>query len=730
MHTERMKLLPKWFALAIALLSSFPLSAQNRHTEKGDEEVAALAYANAIPHFLKAVKKGEEGALVKLARCYYRIRNYDAAAEAYEKLNTESVIPVNDYFDYGHILLQQSKYAEAREAFETYAETVSGDPRGRRFADALANMERWYRDTASCEIISLPFNSNAADFGAFPYQDGVVFSSSRAVGSKDYTFEGLNQAFLNLYYVETKDLDANKWKAPEALDGELRTKYHESSFSVSEKDSTTAWFSRNSEVKGGRSRKTNRLIWLNIYETKMKGLKGKDIQPFEHNCEDCNSSHPFITADGKYLYFSSDRTGGEGGKDLYRSAWSGSAWSSPQNLGPKVNTPGDEQFPFLHPDGTLYFASDGHPGFGHLDIFKYSDRSPDPVNLGAPINSAFDDFGYFLNFEEKYGYFSSNRPGGQGDDDIYAFNLTLPQVEILVMDSVSQLPVENARVLLYDENEALILDTKTDSLGGAGFEIKRDFSYRMVVKTPDFRDAVVNIDPASEALGFQDRYRVVLYNPPPAMTAIVVDDSLKQPLDGAIISLRRLGIEDSIVRETDRYGRFSAKLQPRMEYEMVVRKEGYYTFRTPVSTTDDSYDGDTIIPMKLKPVEIGEVFTLDNIYYEFSKWNLTPRSELELDKLVGLLRDNPGVSIELGSHTDSRGNDGFNQELSLKRALSARNYMVMSGIRAERIDYKGYGESQLVNRCDDGVECDEAEHAVNRRTEFIITGYSGKIERK
>lgn len=730
MYPDRMKLLPKWFFLAIALLFSVQLNAQNRHTERGDEEVAALAYPNAIPHYLKAVKKGEEGAQYKLAHCYYLIRNYEAAAEAYLKLDADNAIPSNAYFEYGHILLQQSNYTGAQQAFSAYAKSNPGDPRGGKFADALANMERWYQDTSSCEVMSLPFNSGAADFGAFPYLEGVVFASSRKVGSKDYTFEGLNQAFLNLYYVEAKDLEANKWKGPEALDGELRTKYHESSFSTSKKDSTTAWFSRNSELKGKRSQKTNRLIWLNIYSTKMKGLKGKEIEAFEHNCEDCNSSHPFITADGKYLYFSSDRTGGEGGKDLYRSAWNGSAWSSPQNLGPKVNTPGDEQFPFLHPDGTLYFASDGHPGFGHLDIFKFSDRAPDPINLGAPINSSFDDFAYYLNFEEKFGYFSSNRPGGQGDDDVYSFNLTLPQVEIIVMDSVSQLPVENARILLYDEKDEVVLDTKTDSLGNSGFEIKRDFSYRMVVKTPDFQDYVVNIDPASEAMGFQDRYRVVLYNPPPAMTALVVDDSLKLPIDGATISLRRLGIEDSIVRQTDRYGRFSAKLQPRMEYEMVVRKEGYYTFRTPVSTTDDSYDGDTIIPMKLKPVEIGEVFTLDNIYYEFSKWDLTPQSEQELNKLINLLKDNPGVSIELGSHTDSRGNDNFNQELSLKRALSARNFMVLNGIPAARISSKGYGESQLVNRCDDGVECEEEEHSPNRRTEFIITGYSGKIERK
>ncbi len=704
------------------------LSGQSRHSRLGDEEVEALAYFRAIPHYKKAAKKGEEHAQFMLAHCYYLIHDYESSATAYEKLFAEAgEKPAQAWFEYGHVMLQQGKYDRAKDAFSTYSQLVPEDLRGKAFEEALSNTDFWYRDTAAYQVMLLPINSTASEFGAFPWQGGIVFASSRDAGTRDYQFEGLGQGFLDLYYVKEKNRFENKWKSPEPLSGDIRSKYHESNFSVAEADSTVAWFSRNSEPDGKQSRDETRFIHLDIYRATMKGDKGTEVEPFTHNQLESNATHPFISSDGKQLFFSSDRTGGLGGKDLYRSQWDGNAWSEPVNLGDKINTPGDEQFPFLHPDGAFYFASDGHPGLGHLDIFKCKDLLTDPVNLGAPVNSAFDDFAYFLEGDKQFGYFSSNRPGGVGGDDIYAFTLSQPSIEIYVQDSVSAFPVEGAEVVLYDEQEQVVQRLETDSLGLTQLNLQRESSYKIAVKTPDFEDVVFRIDPNSEANGLQDRYRVVLYNPPPAVTAVVVDDSTHEPLDGATVSLRRIGRGDTLMRETDRYGRFSAKLIPKTEYEMSIAKEGYYTAKMRVSTTRDSYDGDTIIPMQIKPIEIGEVFTLQNIYFDFDKWNLKLESEAELSRLVTFLKDNPDVSIELGSHTDSRGSAIYNADLSAKRARSVRYFLVLNGVEADRITSKGYGESEPVNGCRDGIHCSEEAHAENRRTEFKIIGYNGNI---
>lgn len=717
-----------WVVFALGLMWGNILAGQSRHLRLGDEEFEALAYVKAIPHYKKAVKKSEEGAQSKLAHCYYLIHDYESASEEYEKLFGEvGEKPDHAWFEYGHVLLQQGKYDRAKDVFATYKDRVPDDPRGQRFVDALSNRDFWYRDTAAYQVMLLPVNSDASEFGAFPYGEGIVFASSRKAGTRDYQFEGLGEGFLDLYYAKEKDKTDNKWKSPEALGGDIRTKFHESSFSVAESDSTTGWFTRNSEPKGKRSRKETRFIHLDIYHAKMKGNKGDDVEKFEHNQEESNSTHPFISSDGKQLFFSSDREGGFGGKDLYRSMWDGSSWSTPVNLGEKINTPGDEQFPFLHPDGTFFFASDGHPGFGHLDIFKVKDLSEEPINLGAPVNSSFDDFAFYLELDKDFGYFSSNRPGGKGSDDIYSFILSQPTIEIYVQDSVSAFPVEGAEVVLYNESDQVVQRVQTDSLGLTSLELNRESSYKVAVKTPDFEDVVFKVDPNSESTGIQESYRIVLYNPPPAITAMVVDDSLKTPLQGATVSLRRIGRRDTTRRETDRYGRFSAKLRPKTEYELSVAKEGYFTAKMRISTTKDSYDGDTIIPLQIKPVEIGEIFTLQNIYFDFDKWNLKLESEAELSRLVTFLNDNPDVSIELGSHTDARGSADYNEDLSAKRARSVQYFLVLNGIETERITSKGYGESKPVNRCRDGINCSEAEHAENRRTEFTIIGYDGEI---
>lgn len=713
--------------------------AQSRHEKIGDEMYARLAYAKAIPHYKAAVKKSPEDADLtwRLAHCYYLIRDYSAAEAWYTKLVKMDDVPAESYFEYGHVLLQQRRYDEAQAAFDSHNKLNPKDGRAKRFSESLLNRDSWYRDSSAFEIELLPFNTDDSDFGAVSYEDGVVFASSRPVGTPtDLIYEGLNSHFLNLYHVVAKDEESNDWGKPDLLKGDVRTKFHESSFTA-DSSGNKAFFSRNNFLDGKRGKSNEKTMLLKIYGATMEGIKGKDITEFPFNNDSYSLTHPAISADGLHLYFASDMPGGEGGKDLYVSHFQNGNWTTPENLGNVINTPGNEVFPSPAENGTLFFASDGHPGLGHLDIFETRPGVIDSKvrNIGAPLNSEFDDFAIFWKPGNETGYFSSNRPGGKGDDDIYGFRMELPSLEIFVKDSVSQFPIEDAELVLTDINGKLISALRTDSTGYNSFKVARGNQYRVKINTRDFDDYFLDINTRRESGGSNEmvhgmQYTIALYNPPPAITALVVDEGRKSPLEGAEIVLRPLQSPDSILRESDRYGRFSVKLEPETNYELIVRKEGYFAFKSAISTTLDSFDGDTIIPMKMIPVELEKEVVLNDIHYDFDKWDLRPEAMIELEKLGILLQDNPRISIELGAHTDSRGSDAYNQKLSERRAISAKGFLVVQGIDENRISCVGYGETQPINECKNGVQCSEREHFANRRTVFKITGYEGKIIQK
>ena len=722
------------YLIAILLLAGTQLMAQSRHQKLGDERYNRLAYAKAIPHYKKAIKKTPENVdlVYRLAHSYYLIRDFSGAEAWYTKLMQMEGIPAESHFEYGHVLLQQKRYQEAKSAFAKYQELKPADERGGRFAEALANMKSWYRDSAAYFVENLPFNSRSSDFGAVRFRDGVVFASSRPAGTPtDLIYEGLNAHFLNLYYVKLKDETANNWGNPDMMKGGIRTRFHESSFTV-DTSGTLAFFSRNNFLDGKKGKNDAKTILLKIYSLEIKGDKVGNIAEFPFNDDAYSLTHPSISPDGRHLYFSSDMPGGAGGKDIYVSHRQGESWSKPENLGPAINTSGNEVFPFIAQDGNFYFASDGHPGIGNLDIFqtRLSDKGSKIRNIGAPINSEFDDFAIFWNPGNETGYFSSNRPGGEGDDDIYRFKMELPTIQIFVKDSVSQFPIEKAELVLSDTNGVLIASQLTDSTGRGSFKVALANHYRIKVKTLEFDDYDLLVDPQTESGASQFDYYVTLYNPPPAITAHVIDEGSKTAIPNAKIALRRYGSPDTIFRQSDRFGRFSVKLNPNSQYELMVQKEGYFAFKSELSTSRDGFEGDTLIPMRLEPVELDKPMILANIHYDFDKWELREEAMAELFKLGILLEDNPKISIELGAHTDARGSDTYNQKLSERRAKSARNFLISLGISGDRIAYSGYGESQPINECSNGVKCSERQHFANRRTEFTIIGYEGKIIHK
>lgn len=421
-------------------------------------------------------------------------------------------------------------------------------------------------------------------------------------------------------------------------------------------------------------------------------------------------AHPAISITGDTLVFSSDMPGGKGESDLYMSIRNSGSWSSPVNLGDKINTTGNEMFPTFLPGGLLSFSSNGHPGnYGLLDIYYTSFPLIGGIrNAGDKINSAFDDFGLVIAPGAKTGYFSSNRPGS-GSDDIYRLDI-VKRVQILsgrVYDARSREPLPGATVTLRDCQGKELKQLTSDGEGSFKAEIPSGAC--LVVKAG--KSGYTEIEEPVNGRNFIELY----LKKADSYQLQVLDAQDRKPLGDV-----KADCKGTILGQTSPGGTVSLDAQQSSGCQLHLFAEGYlnqthsYVYREGQGTRIDT--------VYMYKKEIGKKFVLKNINYDYDKWDILPESEIELNKLVQVMKDNPALKVELGSHTDARGSDAYNMRLSQRRSDSAVSYIMSKGIDKSRIKAKGYGETQLINRCKNGVECPDWEHRQNRRTEFKIIG--------
>jgi outer membrane protein OmpA-like peptidoglycan-associated protein len=477
-------------------------------------------------------------------------------------------------------------------------------------------------------------NTVASDFGPEFVGNELWFSafSDEAI---DRLSKGRSKnAFYNLYFVPIDDkghMQGDKMvKMPDISAG-----YHAGPVSYCQ--ATGELFITLSNFEDP---KINRVVFqkakvpLKINIFRKSGGSWTDEKELPYNNSSWSIGHPAVSPTGDTLIFASDIPDkGKGKIDLYMIIRSNGEWGRLINLGDKINTPGDEMFPFFHNGKLLFFASNGIAGGkGGLDIY-YAHLTPEgfdtPKNLDE-LNSERDDFGLVIHSGGEVGYFTSQKPGGEGDDDIYKV--------IFEVEEEGEF-----------ELELLVLDKKT---GEYLPEVKVNFS-------------------------------------------------------------------DNVSFYTGSDGLIKRKLDKNVVYTATSDLDGYMNESVSFTTINKPY-GTLQEVIRIEKVEVGQKFVLENIYYDFDKWDILPESEVELNKLVKVLEDNPSWKVELGSHTDCRGSDAYNEVLSQKRSESAVKYIISKGISQNRITAKGYGETQLVNQCDDGIQCSEEEHRMNRRTEFKI----------
>ncbi len=647
------------FFLLLLILVAGAAFGQKDVTAKADKLYETGRYYEAIDEYKYAYAKTRDKeirskTIFMTAECYRMLENSKQAEIWYKKTLGKRYKGTDALLYYADALRANGKYAEASEQYDAYLALVPADERGKKGKESCEMSLKWIAEPTRYKVTNMYyFNSKQSDYGpAFAKSDykHVLFTSSRE-GVTGNKISGVTGEYYSDIF-KTRVDRKGKWSEPVPLGNGVNTELDEGAIGTNDKMNTLYFTTFREDA--------NKNLTCKIFVSQKEGIEWSAgvIVPLAEDT--VTVGQPAISPDELTLLFVADMKGGLGKKDIWkvtRTSKTGE-WSKPVNMGPQINTSEDEMFPYIHPDGTFYFSSKGHVGMGGLDIFSATQDASGNwkvENMKHPVNSSSDDFGIVFEAEEERGYFSSNRPGGRGGDDIYQF--ALPPIEFLLVGRV-----------LNQKTEEIIAGAEITLIGSDGTNLSQ---------------------------------------------------------------------------KSENDGTFSFKLGPNTDYRIVTKRGGFLNSKGKESTKGLTTSKEFRMDIFLAPDD--SRIDLPGIQYDFGKWNLRPESMVSLEELVEILNDNPNITIEIGSHTDFRGSDQGNQELSAKRAQSVVEFLITYGVDAERLTSKGYGESMpkqidkaLAKKYDflkDGdvlteqfitrlpsEEQREICHQINRRTDFGLTG--------
>ncbi|WP_430933737.1 OmpA family protein [Saccharicrinis sp. 156] len=683
-----------------------------------------MAYTKAIAKYEKISINNELPDSVKslLATAYLNVSETMKSEAAFSSILTDSLSD-DALFLYAQALKYNGKYGEADRMMAKYKERSPMDSRAVELLNALPKIEKILAEERYL-IEEVSFNSPQSDFAPFVFDDEVYFASARDLDyiiKREYAWK--ETPYLNVLKTKVRD---GGFSNPKLCASELRSMYHDGPVFISP-DGNELFITRNTfhsfintkgRAKGGYN---NLRILKSSKVTDGTWMKPEEL-PF--NNKDYSCGHACLSPDGTKLYFSSDMHKGKGGSDIYYVAREGDSWGEPVNLS-DLNTEGNEMFPFVHKSGKIYFASNGRVGVGGLDIYVAELRADayQVKNMGYPLNSKKDDFGMFLADDGINGYFSSNREGGKGDDDIYRFKV-LKEITFKkalkgkLIDKNTRQVIANTPVVLTDSSGKLVGEVMTDENGMLSTEVDDISSITADVTAQGYFPYNETISLLEETAEFEMALKPRPYWGIFGNVFLLPD---MKPIPEVTLKMQpKSGTETSIVSGWD--GRFKTRLQPETDYDFVFTKKGFFTKRVQYSTAGRDtgcVNINEFMELELEKAEVGKSIEIQ-ILYDLGKWNIREDAAIELEDMIQFLKDNPEIKIELGSHTDARGSAISNQVLSQKRAQSAVDFMEERGIARNRMVAKGYGENQLKNKCADGVQCSEEEHQANRRSEVTI----------
>lgn len=640
----------------IVLLATLSGFSQEGQMKKAEKYYSMADYAKSAELYSKLITDENTDAkiLQRVADSYYYISNFEKAAENFKLLLDKYKESVdNSYvFKYAQSLKAIGKNAEANKWMKSY-EKDTPETIYKANIDKLENIKN---QGNKFEIKNLDLNTAQSDFGAIEFNNQVIFASPSKDANAGKKYSWTKQNYLDLFVANI----TNNKVEPNAIafSENLNSKLHEANVTFTN-DGKTIYFTRNISEEGKRKKDNNKITHVGIYIADFTDGKWTNIRPFKYNSTTHSVMHPSLNKDNTRLYFSSDMPGTNGSFDIfYVDINENGGFGKPVNLGSAINTKNLEQFPFIASDDKLYFSSNGHTGFGLLDVFvTEKDKAgiyQKPLNVGLPVNTSMDDFAFTINAATKRGFFSSNRADGKGDDDIYSF-LQLETIENfnyyvegLVKDSETDKLIEGAIISIYNDKGKKVNEVTVSSTADFKFDIEPG-TYKIIATHPKYIRAEV--------------------------TFTVLDDGNKR--HEQIVKMQRV---------------------PQTFLEKLIEEEG-----EPRVITDNGV----------------LMFDLPEILFDYDKFNIRPDAEVHLKKLIDKLQRYPQINLEIGSHTDIRGTDKYNEYLSENRAKATREYLLKNGVDASRITAKGFGESKPKVKCDNH-ECTEEEHQINRRSEFVI----------
>lgn len=731
--------------VTVMLLSS--CSVQNR-IKMADEAYSKYLYNDAIDGYESINQKKRDNLMLsKLADSYRLAGNSKKAETYYAQLEQKGGATSTDILRYAEVLKMNGKYDLAIAKMEQYNLQVPGEDRIIKHVTDKTYYVPLNEDKGQFALTNLKMNTSESDFGTSYLNDKVVFVSSRqGIGFTKYEYNWNVKNFLNLYSFVPDKSDKTKVSKIKHVTakGGINKKFHEGPATFNA-DGNLMIFTRDRYNKT-EELNTNQVRVLELWwsEKDANGEWGK-AQPMSFNNKEYNVGHGALTPDGRTLYFVSDMPGGDGESDIYYSTRNGDGtWSSPTNAGQNINTEGKEMFPFYHDKGMLFFASDGHAGIGGLDVFMATVSGTTfgtSKNLGSTLNSSMDDFAFILDKEMKTGYVSSNRDGGKGNDDIYAFDLLKPfkltkRIEGIARERGKGTILPGAVIKLYGADNNVLAEVLADNNGYYSFDVDPDLDFKLTGDLDKYNQGKNTASTKTEEEVVKadlDLDRI----PEIGLLCFVSDAKSGVPLEGAhlIFKDKTTGKEFANVF-TDKEGYWSkaleqAKINDKLSYDITVSKEGYLD---KTLTFNHLIDKEGVIKvhneldLTLGKIEvgtdIGKLIDINPIYFDLGKYNIRPDAAKELDKIVEVMNKYPSIVIELGAHTDCRSSYTSNEKLSDDRAKSSAAYIVSKGISQERIYGKGYGEKELLNdcKCEGSLKstCSEEDHQKNRRTVFKI----------
>jgi outer membrane protein OmpA-like peptidoglycan-associated protein/tetratricopeptide (TPR) repeat protein len=546
----------------------FKAAAQQALLDKAEKEYNNYAYADAIEIYEKLAAKGveDEKMFQRLGNAYYFNAELPKAAIWYDRLFAVNPQQEQEYlYRYAQSLKSVADYEKADKVLEEFNKKSNTDSRGILFQYNRNYLEQIKMNSGRFEIAAAQVNSESSEFGSAFLDNSLVFSSARRIENKEgKTFKWTNKNFTNLYIAP---INANgNTGSPVPLNKEINSKFNESTPAFT-KDGQTMYFTRNNYLDGRRGKDDKKITLLKLYKASLIEGKWANIVELPFNSDKYSTAHPALSLDEKKLYFASDMPGTFGQSDLFSVLINADgSYGRPENLGPQINTEGRETFPFISADNELYFATDGRPGLGGLDIVvsKINEKGTfDEVqNIGEPVNTKYDDFAFIINSSTRRGYFSSNRKGGMGSDDIYSFTETRKLVcertlTGTILDSKTNEPIEGASVTLRDENNQVIGTAETDKSGNYSFKVNcvKKYSIRVERKMyPPKESAIVIASALSNKLDFALEKEKIPAVAIPEIKAVKVGTDLANTLNISMIyfDLGKWNITDQAAAELDK----------------------------------------------------------------------------------------------------------------------------------------------------------------------------------